>query len=311
MPHRTRRASPQLQLDPTWTTKHTATLRLAEAYDAIGLPSNGARCRTCGIGILYLESPAHGRQSLAAAHFCRDRLCPTCSWRRSRRLSAQADNVLRAATAAHPSRSFVLLTLTQRNVPGEALPLEISRILTGWRLLTRKTEFSEIAGWFRSVEITYNENDRSWHPHIHSLLWTRPSYWGRGYVSHARWVLAWRTALSLTYDPVIDVHRVRPRRNGDPLGAAAREVAKYTVKDSDLLTGEDVPYRVKSLHDALAGRRLTAWGGELRHVAHLNRAPPPRDRSHCSDCGSALESHSYAWVAGDSAYFRVPEYSPS
>lgn len=157
MPHRTRRASPQLQLDPTWTTKHTATLRLAEAYDAIGLPSNGARCRTCGIGILYLESPAHGRQSLAAAHFCRDRLCPTCSWRRSRRLSAQADNVLRAATAAHPSRSFVLLTLTQRNVAGEALPLEISRILTGWRLLTRKTEFSEIAGWFRSVEITHNE----------------------------------------------------------------------------------------------------------------------------------------------------------
>ena len=231
-----------------------------------------------------------------------------CAWRRSLKLAAEVSLVLHQAAAEHPEWSYLLLTLTQRNVPGVDLPAEVGRILHGWNVLRQRQEFRAVAGWLRALEVTLNPRTGEWHPHIHALLAVTPSYWTRAYVSHARWVSLWREVLRLEYDPSVEVHRVRARRNGHPLDAAAREVATYTVKDQDLVGGGDVVMRVAVLDAALKGRRLVAWGGALREVARRVQAEVPEGEEdlvritgedhgpRCPICGLELREHLYRWV---------------
>ena len=292
-----------------WREKRLAAEQVAAAYDAIGKPRKAARCRDCGTVLVFDECPVDAQKKLKHANFCRQRLCPMCAWRRSLKWAAEASKVLHAAAAEHPEWGYVMLTLTQRNVPGGDLTAEISRILRGWDKLTHRKEFGAAAGWLRVLEITHNDRTEEWHPHIHALLAVTPEYFrGRGYVSHARWVALWRAVLRLDYDPSVEVHRVKARHNGDALDAAAREVGKYTIKDSDLLGGKDSNERVDILDRALKGRRLIAWGGGLREIARQVAPEVPeaeQDLVHvteedhgpqCPVCGTEMRERVYRWI---------------
>lgn len=232
-----------------------------------------------------------------------------CAWRRSLKWAAEVSLVLHAAAAQSPKNRWVMLTLTQKNVSSPELSGEVGRILAGWRKLTKRQEFSEIVGWLRTLEITRNSVDGTWHPHIHALLWVRPGYFTRGYVSQRRWRDLWATILQLDYDPSIDVHRVKARRNGDPLDAAAREAAKYTVKDADLIgDGSDLIARVQTLDRALKGRHLLAWGGALRELARTIQKDVPESEEdlvhlteedhgpNCPVCGTEMRQRIYRWM---------------
>jgi len=292
-----------------WATKHLAGRQVAAAYSALGQPGKAARCRDCGTVLIFAECPMDGQKRLQKASFCRERLCPMCAWRRSLKWAAEVSQVLHVAASQHPAWGWVLLTLTQRNVSGADLPVEVSRILRGWDGLRRRQEFRVVAGWLRTLEVTRNPRTGEWHPHIHALLAVTPLYWTRGYVAHARWVVLWRDVLGLDYDPSVEVHRVKARHNGDPLAAAAQEVGKYTVKDADLVgDGTDVIARVATLDAALKGRRLLAWGGELRQIARRVAPEVPEaeedlvritDEDHgatCPVCGTEMRERVYRWV---------------
>jgi len=291
-----------------WREKRLGTEQVAAAYSALGQESKAARCRFCGTVLVFAECPRGHEKRLQGANFCRERLCPMCAWRRSLRLAAEASLVLHRAAAEHPEWSYLLLTATQRNVPGVDLPVEVGRVLHGWNVLRQRQEFRAVAGWLRTLEVTVNSGTGEWHPHIHALLAVEPDYWHKRYVSQARWVAAWRNVLGLDYDPVVDVHRVRPRRNGDALEAAAREVGKYVVKDTDLLGDGDVTVRVAVLDAALRGRRLVGWGGALREVARRVQAEVPEGEEDlvritgedhgptCPICGTEMREHLYRWV---------------
>jgi len=231
------------------------------------------------------------------------------------KLTAEVSAVLHLASECWPERRYVMLTLTQRNVAGQDLADEVSRILDSWSKLRRREEFREVAGWLRTLEVTYNAAG-TWHPHLHVLLQVTPSYFtGRGYVSHAKWVALWRAVMALDYDPSVEVHRVRQRASGDPLGAASAEVGKYTVKDTDLTgdTPEEASERLLVLDSALAGRRLVAWGGDLRELAKqlecktgdendLVHITGENHGSTCPVCGSDLVAVIYRWSQSRQAY---------
>jgi plasmid rolling circle replication initiator protein Rep len=294
-----------------WLKKRLGTLAVADAYKALGDTGKAARCRSCGTMLAFNECPADGFKRLKGANFCRARLCPMCAWRRSLKWAAEVSKVLHKAAEEEPRWQWVMLTLTQRNVPGDVLPGEITRILHGWAKLTKRQEFRPVAGWLRTIEVTRNQRTGEWHPHIHALLWTRPEYWaGRNYVSQARWRELWADVMGLEYDPSINVHKVRPRQSEyDHLDAAAREVGKYTVKDTDLVgDGSDVVSRVEVLDRALKGRHLLAWGGRLKDIAREVAPEVPEgeeelvhitDEDHgmnCPICGSEMHEHVYRWV---------------
>lgn len=301
-----------------WRQKRMGAERVAAALQRIGLEGPAARCRECGTVLVFREcagNSSHYRR-LQHANFCRVRLCPMCTWRRSLRLMAITLRVVHAAVAEDPRVGWVLLTLTQRNVGDGELAAEIGRILRGWISLRKRRELRGVRGWLRTLEVTYNEQAQTWHPHLHVLLAVRPSYWSRDYIPHARWVDLWAESLGLDYRPSVEVHAVRPRpgKRGRPaLAAAVAEVTKYQVKDQDLWAGvsdEELDQRLAVLLGALWGRRLYDWGGWLRRIARsvgdtgeeledlVHVDPDGAGAAACPVCSSSLVEHLFRWLGG-------------
>jgi hypothetical protein len=88
------------------------------------------------------------------------------------------------------------------------------------RMIQRKAWPAE--GFIRSLEVTRGE-DGSAHPHFHCLLAVPPSYFGRNYLSTAKWAAMWQEALRIDYTPICDVRLVKPKawdklRRESPLG---------------------------------------------------------------------------------------------
>ena len=126
-----------------------------------------------------------------------------------------------------------------------------------------------VAGWFRALEVTYNKDANTWHPHIHAVLLVPADYFTNPdeYIDHDAWVAEWRWALKADYDPSVDVRTVK----GDRAHAVA-EVSKYAVKPGDWLDSEDnagTDGRVFLLATELKGRRLTAFGGLMMQARKL------------------------------------------
>ena len=304
-----------------WREKRLRTETVAKGWALAGEPGKARRCQACGTWLTFGECPGDGTKSLLQANFCKQRLCPMCAWRRSMKLTAEVSVVLHRAAEIWPERAWVMLTLTQRNVPGQDLADEVSRILDAWSKLRQRREFRAIRGWLRTLEVTHNAKADTWHPHLHILLQVTPSYFtGRGYVSHAKWVALWRAVMGLDYDPSVEVHRVRQRASRGALEAAAAEVGKYAVKDADLTgnTPQEASERLLVLDGALAGRRLVAWGGDLRKLAKELEARDKDDLVHitgedhgptCPVCGSDLAEVVFGWSQPRQVYLRTPEGS--
>ena len=292
-----------------WRKKKLASLRVADAYETLKFKKKAFRCRDCGSLLEFEECTQDGFRRLVAANFCKLRLCPTCSWRRSLRLAMEATRLLHAAVEKYQSWSFILLTLTQRNVSPKSLHIEVSKILKGWAKLTKAKDFSSIKGYLRVLEITHNDSTGEWHPHLHCLLFVPPSYFTHGYVSQKKWSNLWKEAMQLDYDPVVWVSKVSKVKGKRSLEGAAQEVGKYTLKDADVLgrnKDEDVE-RVRVLDKALHGRRLFSLGGVLREIAkEIKTELEPKDLVNvqtescptpsCPICGSGLVKSIYAWI---------------
>jgi hypothetical protein len=136
------------------------------------------------------------------------------------------------------------------------------------------------------------------------MLFVDRSYFKSGYIETAEWVRLWRMSLRLDYDPVCDIRRIR---NSGTRRKEIAEVAKYTVKDTEILTHEKArtDRLVSVLSVSLKGRRLYAFGGLLKRVrADILAADPDEcDGTVRSDIAAVIER--YKWVFGISNYVRV------
>lgn len=223
---------------------------------------------------------------------------------------------------------------------------EVSRLFVDGR--TKET----CGGWYRSLEIThdcypqitpemyygdkarhiYSRRDYydslglrpgddnpaydTYHPHFHVLIAVRPSYFtSRNYLSAERWATLWAESLRLDYTPVVDVRKVRGNTMDD-LNKAVAEVAKYACKDADFIVPDDWDLTVdtvRTLDQALNGRKLIAYGGLLRQVKallkqddvdtgdliHLDGEDKPEDQNYRIVC--------FWWWSGYRDYFSEGE----
>lgn len=210
-------------------------------------------------------------RKLQAAEFCRDRLCPMCSWRKSLVTFSQLSDIMLRIDSTTDGLVPIFLTLTMRNCVSSDLADCITLLLKSWsRMMNSKQNrkpFRIAVGWFRALEITYNKKDGTWHPHIHAILLVRPDYFDKekdDYISQEDWIAEWRWALGVDYDPRVDVRTVKGGQ-----AKAIAEVAKYTVKPGewlDLDDGDGTDERVELLARVLKGRRLTAFGGLMKET---------------------------------------------
>lgn len=212
----------------------------------------------------YLEFAVYegGAKKLKNAHFCRGRLCPMCQWRRALKLSFRLRGALEKLAAADDSVSFVFATFTVKNCVAEKLSDTLNEMTTAFSAMVRTPSLkSRIRGYCRTIEVSFNERRKDYHPHIHALFVVDKRYFsGMGYIRHSEWRLAWASAMHLDYLPMVNVKKA-------DIGVAV-EVAKYSVKGLDALTKiKNVATSVeilKVLHTALKGRRLVSAGGVLK-----------------------------------------------
>jgi plasmid rolling circle replication initiator protein Rep len=259
-----------------WEMRREQTLGVAEAYREIAEGSDVLRQEFGRIGGLMLEcgtllefasavdiETEDQQRRLLTANFCRGRLCPMCNWRRSQKVGAELEQVVKVYQERNPQSAVVMLTLTERNVPAEDLGQAVNEMSKAFSRLRKRSEWKRaVTASFRSIEVT-RPKAREFHPHMHILLFVDEKYFSKAfdlYVPQAEWARLWGECRGLTYRPIVDVRRMK----------GVSEVTKYVTKSQDYLTwsSDESGWQadtdtIKALHVALKGRRLIAWSREL------------------------------------------------
>ena len=283
----------------------------------------------CGTSLIFKECPEGHEKYLYGAYFCKVRLCPLCAWRRALKHGHQAKRVLHELVQEKPNQQFIFLTLTVKNCEGKELKAVIGELLKAWDKMSRRKFFKNaVSGWFRALEVTYSLKRNDFHPHIHVILAVKPSYFKKDYVKQAQWVDEWRSALKVDYAPVVHVQKAGTRKrieNGEsealsPVERAklVAEASKYTTKATDILVGSKSTqeYVLKHMDDALARRKLVAYGGELLEIfkrLKYEEVDETTDlinvdedeqtkRCNCKTCGSELINKLYEWCNESNQY---------
>lgn len=253
-----------------WKLKKTRSIELANSFERLGYGKKASRVRFCGSALAFLKSLETGEKTLHSADFCKERLCPMCQWRKSLKVFHQVSRVMDRVQLEQPKLVPLFLTLTLRNCSGADLSSTLDTIFRGWKNIIDHRKIKRVVqGWFRALEVTYNRQDDTFHPHIHAIILVERSYFkkdNKDYMQTADWVQMWRKALKLDYDPVCDIRKVK---NAKGKYKAVAEVAKYTLKDTDFIFSEDelTDKVVEVLSNSLHGRRLFAFGGVMKVIA--------------------------------------------
>jgi hypothetical protein len=185
---------------------------------------------------------------------CNLRLCPRCCQRLQRRIFDRVKDLLTPCVANE--WQMITLTLLHSDTP---LSDQLDRLRSSFRKLRQRKLWKHAVRYgYAVIEITYNEETRHWHPHLHVLARVNWIDW-----SHLRddWY-------AVTGDSnIIDCQQVRTGRN------AALYVAKYVGK---------MPPDVVSADNGLLEDWYTALQGS-RMLIRFGKHPPRQEPLPLSD----------------------------
>lgn len=253
-----------------WRPKKMGNTKISDSYRRLGCEKYAENMKWCGWQLEFDVNPETQRKYLKSAKFCQKRLCIMCQWRKAIKVFHEVSRVMDVVERDYPDLQPIFLTLGQRNCGFGDLDGEIDSILKAFRRLNDHDLFrSQVQGWFRALEITYNPKSNTWNPHIHAILLVDKQYFrktNKRYIDQPRWIRLWRTAMKLDYDPTARIQKVKTTK-GKYKGVA--EVAKYTMKDGDLIAHDEetTDRLVETLTKALYRRRLYAFGGVMKKIA--------------------------------------------
>ena len=235
----------------------------------------------CASTLVFKMDLDSGKRKLASANFCHDRFCPECSRRRSRIMYHNLKKVLTVAGTEY-KQEFVHFTLSLKNCKKEELGKAISELFHGFITMMKREQFEfSINGWYRNLEITYNEEDDTFHPHIHIILAVDKDYFRKysgKYLTQEFVTSEFRSACKIDYDPIVYLEKAYAKtKDGkkkkftkeEKLHNIVAECSKYVTKISDVLNLENQDLKVdllKILSKSLFKRRMTAYGKLLRTI---------------------------------------------
>ena len=302
------------EIEVKFAPKRKQSELLAESFYRLELEKRAQRVSECGTFLEFAhQMDGYGNVSeqgkLHNANFCRDRLCPMCSWRRSYKVFAQVSQIMNVIKNQY---AFLFLTLTVPNVSADKLSEKLSELQKGWQKLRRQKKFkTAVKGFFKALEITYNVRSDTYHPHYHIVLAVLPSYFtSRDYIAQAEWLSMWQDSMGDDSITQVDIRRAKNKYSNaeleasDSLASAIAEIAKYAVKfDDDMLKNDSV---IGTLATVLHGKRLCEFDGKgafgLARAQLMLDDPEDGDLIHVEDDkiepSLALLIVRYGWSAG-------------
>ena len=273
-------------INDNFRTRKRDTEFLSEAYQKLGYDKKSLRVFNCGSFLAFSHEIHDGGVletdgKLYQANFCKDRLCPTCTWRRSLKIFGQISQIMEILKNEYV---YLFLTLTIPNCkPGELQKCMRQMYQARTRLFRRK-ETKCVHGVISVAEITYNSKSDTMHPHLHNILAVKKSYFSKGYLSNKDWQRLWYEAFykdilpvsRLVSDPgcmpgllVVDIRRCKAKDVDDTeiLSSAVAEVAKYSVKPGDYIFGDkELTAHVVNYLLQLHGCRMLSFSGVFREA---------------------------------------------
>jgi plasmid rolling circle replication initiator protein Rep len=291
-----------------WTEKKVYAGVVAQRLHVIGKKARYHRMKDCADTIISDVCGKCEARYIIRTNFCRDRLCPVCSWRRSRRLTQRLGEITTANEAEKHSR-YILLTLTVRNIPWAALAEQIEVIMESWRRMEKRIKrAAAVTGWVRTFEVKRSHEHGDAHPHLHILLQVPPEYFdkdsGIHYHKKDDLIQQWKKCLHADYAPSISINAVKDADYG--IGRAVAAAARYIGKVSGFegLSDTDFRYYVEAVH----GVRTWATGGRMRIgddkeiEAFLHDDGSGYAEGFCKHCGGKLYEMREVWSVAGKTY---------
>lgn len=250
------------ELNAKFQPKKEHSEYLAFVYQMLGYKKRFANVLKCGSYLEFAVTP-NLDWKLHTANFCRDRLCPMCSWRRSMKIYGQCSRVMNELAKDY---TFLFLTLTVPNIPGSALSSKLDEMQEAWhdRFIKIPAFKNVVKGFWRGVEVTRNRKNNTYHPHYHVVLVVNKSYFdSKSYITRDTWLKMWQNAMNDSSITQVDIRKANAQ--------AVPEVCKYAVKDAHYLFDDvaETMEVVNVLFNSLYGRRLVSLGGEFKRVHAL------------------------------------------
>lgn len=272
---------------------------LIKAFDNTSFVSDDKKQRLINCGSYVSISPAG---QITGANFCKNKLCPLCQWRLSRKTFGKIAKMQQWVETEHKEYQYIFVTLTIKNV--KSLSAGVSDILKAFYNLTNDRTFKRInKGYTRSVEITFNSSTAEWHPHIHMVIAVDNEYFKANYLQKSSWVKLWQRALRVDYTPIIDVRKVGYENDNAESIKAVAEIAKYAVKPFDLKNAPEGAERVYAeLLQATYNRRLRSFGGVYKLASKLFNV----DSDEYEDEDYTVLDCSYGWNGKEFVLKRKP-----
>ena len=311
-----------------WDKNKSYSCAVAKAYSYIpGLEHYGEKIASCGNWLKMMGCPdvKHGNM-LRQASFCKLRNCIMCQWRKSLLIKTQLVELVKEHRKEYPTDVPLLLTTTVLNEVGERLSQAIDQMNVAWRrLMQLKTVKNVTHSWFRSMEITYNEERDDYHPHFHGLLMVPQNYFykkrGR-YIPRDEWMKLWQQCMRDNRITQVDIRTLQCGTDAE-LEASIGEVAKYMTKpnsyifDNELGKKEANPKVIETLHYATKGRRLIGFGGyfnkirKAKQMVDIEKADLVdvdgegiESKCHCKICQKEMVEKIFHWYGMADRYLR-------
>lgn len=297
-------------------------IRIGKRTGDASFEKAGSRMWVCGDEVGFADEVDHETGELVRrledAHFCRDMLCPVCAWRKSRYTFSSLMRCMGWVDEHRGKTVPIFLTLTQKNCSAEELYQAVRDMLKSFTRLMGYARVSRaVVGYFRNLEVTINDENGTFHPHIHAILLVRPNYFAKSlslYIDQKEWVELWKRAAGIP-DGDASIVDVRRLRSSQGRAKAVAEAAKYTVKPGDLVCDDydETDRRVETVRRALLGLRKCSYGGVLKEArAALKIADADDERAdlvHAGDEGKGKATRVafevYRWSSGLHDYVCV------
>ena len=228
------------------TLYKTQSQILAPTLRQINLIKQAERTEQCNSWKKFescAADPDHTGKKIVAANYCRNRFCATCQWLKSRKLFRESMTIGEHILTDDPSLRFLFLTLTVPNLPLSELGNGTTDMMEAWKRLTQRRRVQSILlGFHRSLEVTYNPQTYTYHPHFHALLVVPSGYFGKNYINQSEWLTLWREATRNKSITQVDVRAVKPKPINTKRVSEWLEKVKHLSEEDQKKTLKMLPY---------------------------------------------------------------------
>lgn len=220
------------------------------------------RLKSCGNYLYFLSNQDKTKFKLSWGNFCNNRFCPICSWLKAKKNAVEIMELM-AFIREKEKKQFIFVTLTAPNVTAENLKNEIDDFNKSFKRLFQSEDFSVVnKGFIRKLEITYNSEQNTYHPHFHLIVAVNDSYFhSRYYISEKKLLEMWKKAKRDDTITQVDIRKIEMNTIQEIM-----EIATYSAKQKDLYSNQEV---FDVFYENMRGRQLLTFNGLFKEYRKL------------------------------------------